>query len=98
MSVHGCPSLVMQGRLVLSLTLARSYAAYFFPTTNPTFCALRAFEASPLFAKSDNNRRTDDADLSGLERIFIYAQINPFKFASIRVIPSSINAALCRRR
>jgi hypothetical protein len=29
------------------------------------------FEASPLFARSDNNGRTDDADLGGLKRILL---------------------------
>jgi hypothetical protein len=29
------------------------------------------FEASPLFAKSNNNGRTDDADLGGLKRILL---------------------------
>jgi hypothetical protein len=35
------------------------------------FMRFALFEASPLFAKSDNNGRTDDADLGGLKRIFI---------------------------
>jgi hypothetical protein len=29
------------------------------------------FEASPLFAESNNNGRTDDADLGGLKRILL---------------------------
>ncbi len=45
-----------------------------------------------MILQSDNNKRTDDPNLYGSERILIYPKKNPFQSAQIRVIRSPIGA------